>query len=183
MDAVLVAYASWTGSTEEVAEVIADVLRDSGARAEVRPASDVDDLDGYGAVVLGTAVRAGRVHRDAVGFTRRHRRTLARLPVAHFVVCMTMKDDTEESRATSLGFLKKLREEAPEVEPVDVGLFAGALPSTDEELKTKPLAVRLMMKMMKVEGGDFRDWAAIKAWAGQLSSKLAGGATAGEPAG
>lgn len=53
---VLVAYASRHGSTQDVAEVIGDVLREHGAEADVRPAAEVCDLAPYGGVVLGAAV-------------------------------------------------------------------------------------------------------------------------------
>ena len=64
---VLVAYASKHSSTAEIAERIAAAMREAGRAAEVRPASEVDDLSGYGAVVLGSAVYAKRWQREASG--------------------------------------------------------------------------------------------------------------------
>jgi flavodoxin len=57
---MLVAYASKAGSTGEVTEVIGRVLCDEGAAVEVKPIREVDDPSGYGAVVVGGAVRMGR---------------------------------------------------------------------------------------------------------------------------
>ncbi len=68
---ILVAYATRAGSTAEVAEVVAGVLRESGAEIEVdvRPVREVRVLAGYDAVVLGTAMRRrGRQYSPA----RRH---------------------------------------------------------------------------------------------------------------
>jgi menaquinone-dependent protoporphyrinogen oxidase len=53
---VLVAYASKHASTAEIAERTAAAMREAGYAAEARPASEVQDLSGYGAVVLGSAV-------------------------------------------------------------------------------------------------------------------------------
>lgn len=57
---VLVAYGSANGSTEEMAEAVAGVLRRTEITAEVLPARSVTDLDRYGAVVVGGALYAGR---------------------------------------------------------------------------------------------------------------------------
>jgi menaquinone-dependent protoporphyrinogen oxidase len=53
---VLVAYASKHGSTREIAERICETIQSTGLRAHLRPAAGVDDLDGYGGVVLGGSI-------------------------------------------------------------------------------------------------------------------------------
>jgi menaquinone-dependent protoporphyrinogen oxidase len=53
---VLVVYASKHSSTAEIAERIAAATRSAGCDAQARPAAEVDDLSGYAAVVLGSAV-------------------------------------------------------------------------------------------------------------------------------
>ncbi|MFN8630020.1 MAG: flavodoxin domain-containing protein [Chloroflexota bacterium] len=68
---VLVAYASKLGSTAEIAEAIAQVLRDGGHFALAIPARDVTSLDDWDAVVLGSAVYAAFWQRDARKFTER----------------------------------------------------------------------------------------------------------------
>ena len=61
----LIAYASKHGSTQEVAEQVAQTLRDNGLDVDVRPASSVDDVDAYDALVIGGALYMGHWHRDA----------------------------------------------------------------------------------------------------------------------
>src|SRR5918994_3034373 len=78
---ILVAYASKHSSTEEIAQRIADTMREAGRAAEARPASEVDDLSGYDAVVLGSAVYAKRWQRDARAFARHHEHALKDMPV------------------------------------------------------------------------------------------------------
>lgn len=162
-DKILVAYATAAGSTGEVAEAVGKALSDGGAAVDVRQAKEVADVSGYRAVVLGTGIRAGQVYQEAATFVETHQQALSQVPVAYFVVCSTMEEDTEESRATASGYLDQLREKAPAVEAVDKGLFAGAV-----NLKKLPLPLRLILKAMKKSEGDWRDWEAIRAWATNL---------------
>jgi menaquinone-dependent protoporphyrinogen IX oxidase len=75
----------------------------------------------------------------------------------------------EDTRCQAGTYLDQLQEKAPAVEPVDRGLFGGAM-----DYKKLPLPLRLMMKAMKKKEGDFRDWEAIRAWAMGLRSLLSG---------
>ena len=166
-DRILVAYATAAGSTGEVAEAIGEALRDGGTAVDVRWAKEVDDVTGYRAVVVGTGVRAGRPYQEAVSFVEGHQQVLGQVAVAYFAVCMTMEQDTEENRCEAETFLNPVREAAPQVEPVAVGLFGGAM-----DYGKLPLPLRLMMKAMKRPEGDARDWEAIGAWARELRPKL-----------
>lgn len=162
-DKILVAYASRAGSTGEVAEAIGEVLCNGGAAVDVRLAKDVTDVSPYRAVVVGSAIYMGRWMSEAVKFVERQRDALSQVPVAYFTVCLTMKDDTEENRRTVAAYLDPVREQVPQVQPVDVGLFAGRLDSSK-----LPFLYRLIIKAMKQPEGDFRNWEAIRAWAGEL---------------
>src|SRR5690606_10318919 len=57
---VLVTVASRHGSTREIGEVVAEVLRNSGFDVDVADPDEVEDLDRYDAVVLGSSVYLGR---------------------------------------------------------------------------------------------------------------------------
>ncbi len=160
---ILVAYATAAGSTGEVAEEIGKTLRESGAAVDVRQAKGTTDVGGYRAVVLGTGVRAGQVYGEAATFVETHQGALSQVPVAYFVVCATMGEDTEENRATVSGYLDQLRDKAPMVQPVDKGLFAGTI-----NFGKLPLPLKLILKAMKKSEGDWRDWDAIRAWATNL---------------
>jgi menaquinone-dependent protoporphyrinogen oxidase len=78
---VLVAYGSKHGATKGIADRIAARLQAEGQRAAVRPVEAVDDLEGYDAFVIGSAVYGGRWAQQAIEFIRRHRATLASRPV------------------------------------------------------------------------------------------------------
>ena len=171
---ILVTYSSFVGSTAEVAEAVSQGLAGIGETAgtaaedgnlsiDVLPMKQVEDLSQYGAVVLGSAVRYGRLHPGTINFIEKHRDRLRAVPVALFVVCLTMKDPTSENRATVKSYLDPVRERFPEISPVSVGLFAGLM-----DYKKLPLAARLIAKGVKAPEGDFRQWEAITEWAQAL---------------
>jgi menaquinone-dependent protoporphyrinogen oxidase len=94
------------------------------------------------------------------------------MPVAYFVVCLTMAEDTPENRQTTLAYLDPLRKAAPEVEPVDIGLFAGAVLDDTEEFKRLFPGLKFVAKAMARDMDDHRDWEAIRAWATGLKPAL-----------
>ncbi len=163
-DQILIAHATKAGSTGEVAEAIAEELRSGGAEVDVSPAKEVKNVNAYTAVIVGSAIRMGKLLPDATKFVKKHQKTLNELPVAYFVVCMTMKDDTAENRHTVESYVDPMREM---VEPVDMGLFAGAI-----NYSKLSFPARTMSKAMKVSEGDFRDWDAIRDWTRQVHSRL-----------
>ena len=162
---ILVAYATKAGSTAEVAAEIGRVIESKGGcQVDVRPVGKLNGVDGYDAVVIGSAIRAGKWLPEATKFVEKHRDALGRVPVALFTVCLTMKDDTEENRRTVAAYLDPVREV---VQPVEMGLFAGVM-----DYSKLPFILRLMMKAMKSPQGDFRDWEAIRAWADNICPLL-----------
>jgi menaquinone-dependent protoporphyrinogen oxidase len=91
------------------------------------------------------------------------------MPVAYFVVCMIMKDDTVESHPKTLTFLDPVRKQFPQVKPVDIGLFAGAV-----DFRKLSFAYKVVLKVMGAPEGDFRNWEAIRTWAAGIRSALVG---------
>jgi menaquinone-dependent protoporphyrinogen oxidase len=167
-DRILIAYASVSGSTAEVAEAVAEVLRKSGAEADVMRARDAKDLKPYRAVILGTALRMEKPLSEAVHFARRHRAALAGRPTACFCLGLTMKADTPENRAKANTLMAPLLRELPA--PFSIGYFGGKL----DYRKLNPM-LRYFFSLDKsgeLAEGDWRDWDAIRAWAADILPRL-----------
>jgi len=81
---ILVAYASRTGSTAEVAKAIGNTLAESGAQVDVLPMQDIKDLAPYQAVVAGCAIRGGNGCRRPCNSCRLIRRHWPKSPSPRF---------------------------------------------------------------------------------------------------
>jgi menaquinone-dependent protoporphyrinogen oxidase len=161
---VLVTYATRCGSLIGVAEKISEVLCDGGATVEVYPIKEVQDVSAYSAVVIGSAIRMGRWLSEATKFVETHHNTLAGIPTAYFTVCMTLNEDTEANRQKAAAYLDPVR---AILEPIDSGLFAGAL-----KPETLSFVEKQIMNAMESPQGDFRNWDAIQSWAERLRPAL-----------
>ena len=156
---VLVTYASRAGSTAEIAGAIAKTFMEKGLDVEVLQAKNVKDISQYQAVIIGSAIYMGSWMSDAVKFIENNQAELKQIPTALFIGCQTMGEDTKENREKVAAYQAPLREM---VSPVAEGYFAGAL-----EPKKLPLLYRLIIKSMKIEPGDYRNWNVIRAWSEQ----------------
>jgi menaquinone-dependent protoporphyrinogen oxidase len=157
---ILVTYASKYGSTGGVAEAIGKGLCSKGAAADVLLTKNAVNLSSYQGVVVGSAIYMGKWLPDAVEFVKTNCEMLRRVPVAYFLVCMTLCKPTAENRVKVLAYLDPVLKAIPEIKPVGIGTFAGALDYSNLSWLNK--------KILKSKGtpeGDFRDWNAIRAWA------------------
>ena len=115
---------------------------------------------GFGdAVVLGGALYAGRWHKAARRFARRHGRDLRARPVWLF-----SSGPLGDHPAADPQHLAELRDA---VSAVDHRTFFGAL---DRERLN--LGERLVTKAVHAPYGDFRDWAEIDAWTAAIADQL-----------
>lgn len=169
MSKILVTYASRTGSTVGVAEVIGQTLLESGAEVDVRLMEDVKDLYSYDVVVAGSPIRDGKWLPEAMQFVQVNQQVLLQKPFALFVVCMTLAMKNADYHQGVKAWLQPVR---ALVRPVSEGYFAGVL-----NIKKVPtLRQRLMFQVSVATGvwseGDHRDWDAIRAWAKELAAQI-----------
>ena len=173
MKKVLVAYASFCGTTGEVAEAIGRVLCERGAAVDVRLAKNVNDAAAYDAVVIGSAVRSSSWWPEAIEFVERNKERLSRIPVAYFLTCLALYKDNAGNRKIASSYMDPVLQTVPEVRPVDMAFFAGALDYSRMNIIYRVI-MKSKMKKHGVPEGDFRDWNEIQTWAKGLGSSLIG---------
>jgi menaquinone-dependent protoporphyrinogen oxidase len=170
---ILIAYASFCGSTGGVAEAIGQDLCNQGAQVDVRLVKNVHDISSCDGAVLGSSVHQSSWLPEAIEFVQKNRERLSKIPVAYFLTCLALYKDTEESRKKARSYMDPVLKSIPSVQPVDLGLFAGVL----DYSKLTFLYQMIMKSKMKKQGvpeGDFRNWEAIHVWARVLNSHLLG---------
>ncbi|WP_259310784.1 flavodoxin domain-containing protein [Capillimicrobium parvum] len=159
---VLVAYASKHGSTHEIAEAIAERLRADGVPADCRDAGDVKELEGYGAVVLGSAVYMKRWRHEAKRFLHRHRRELAQLPLWVFSSGYVGDAERNAEWEEPAGVVKTVEELGARAHVV----FGGRVPQDGGFI------AKSMAKNTPPESADRRDWDEIGEWAAGIAGEL-----------
>ena len=167
---ILVAYATRTGSTTGVAEVIGKTLTECGAQVDVCLMVDVEDLSPYQAVVAGSAIQNKQWLPEARQFMRTRQSALAQMPFAAFLVCMTLAmKNADKYREFAADFLQPVR---ALVKPVSEGLFAGALDISKVPSASDRFKFRLSILFGVWSEGDHRDWKAIVSWAENIHPLL-----------
>jgi menaquinone-dependent protoporphyrinogen oxidase len=193
---ILVAYSTNSGSTEEVAQAIAEELGKDGAKVDVTRVEQVASLEEYQAVVIGGPMILGW-HRAAAGFARKHAAALATRKVAYFATAMSLTQ-TGESRigqttlcidpglakepknpgrlgikeryALPANYLKPMLGAAKDVRPVSVAFFGGKL----ELFRLNILQMLFVMVVIGAQPADLRNWSAIQSWSAEMREALKG---------
>jgi len=154
---ILVTYATRAGSTVEVAAAIGEILGERGFVVDLKPINTKPAVDGYDAVLIGSAIRYAQWLPEAVEFVKTNQQALNRVPVALFTVHIQNLGDDEQSCANRQAYLNAVR---PLLHPVDEIFFPGKI---DPEWQS--LLARLLIRIVKAPVGDFRDWTKIRGWA------------------
>jgi menaquinone-dependent protoporphyrinogen oxidase len=156
---ILVAYATHTGSTADVAAAIGDTLRTRGFTVSVAPVTDDPSPVGYRAVVIGSAINGGQWLPAARQYVERHLADLRRVPVAVFSVHIMNAGDTERAHRKRLAYLDAIR---PSLQTVDEAFLIGMGPDPARD----PWLSRWLFRRFGGAGeGDCRDWDKIRVWA------------------
>ncbi len=161
---VLVTAASKHGSTEEIGQAIVEELDRRGIVADFLVPEAVRSVDGFDAVVVGSAVYAGHWLKPARDLIERLGPDLRDRAVWLF----------------SSGPVGE-PEPKPDGDPADVDDLIGAVGAREHvvfpgRIKREELgfAERAIVRALRVPDGDFRDWVAIDAWAGSIAAVLTG---------
>jgi len=194
MKKILIAYATMAGSTEDVARVVAEEIAKRGVQVDVLPVGEVKDLQAYDGVVVGAPMIMGW-HRAALGFLRRNRRVLQQIPLAVFIMAMSLTQTGEirkgdlkvyvdenlpkpphkeeglnfKERYARLGnYLRPILKVTRPTRPASIGVFGGRM----EYGRLKWWAVLFAMLIIQAPAGDRRNWTVIREWAAELPEAM-----------
>ncbi|MBW3590699.1 MAG: flavodoxin domain-containing protein [Actinobacteria bacterium] len=157
---VLVTAASKHGSTLQIAEAVCEAMRRRGVDARLLPIEKVKSLEGFDAVVLGSAVYAGRWLKAARRMVDEHRAELTERPVWLFSSGPVGKP-LEPERSPEFD---KMTEATAAREHT---LFPGNI---DRRVLT--VAERAVVSSLQARTGDFRDFNQIRQWAIGVADEL-----------
>lgn len=164
---VLVTYASSSGSTREIATVVAETLRTKELTVDLEPMRAVRDLARYSALVFGIPLYLLRWHGDARRFLARHRASLGPdRPTAVFTGGPTQSGSKEEWDGVRDQVAQELSR-VPWFKPVSIEFVGGRFDPT-----RLPFPYNLLPALRSQPASDMRDWAAIRAWASALPDRL-----------
>lgn len=196
---VLITYESKTGSTAEIAGLIANDLLSTGISVDLCSLKDLKDINKYNFIIIGSPIIKGAPLPEIVAFIKNNEKELAQKQISYFLVCLALSritdkkilcDDifvdssfnvvtasskkmrfTEKDHAMSK-YLNPLIETAPSVKPVGSAFLSGKL-----DYKKLDLASRITMKIMalfikEIHEGDFINKDAIKLWVEHLSQEM-----------
>jgi menaquinone-dependent protoporphyrinogen oxidase len=161
---VLVAAASRHGATAEIAERIGSELRarlsSSDWDVRVEDADAIDTIEGYGAVVLGSAIYLGRWLKSA-----RHLLENAGKPAPLGMWLFSSGPVAADAAGSESADTNE--DVAARLCVKDNIVFPGRL-----DIDRLGRVERAVTSAMRIAGGDFRDWTAIDSWAGAIAREL-----------
>jgi menaquinone-dependent protoporphyrinogen oxidase len=167
---VLIAYATRSGSTAEVADAVAVGMQESGVAAEVLPVHQINSLVGREALVLGAPLYIGHFPKEFHQFLRLHRDALHGMRPWLFVVGPTRNQskDFEDARRQA----EKQLASYPWLHPAELRIFGGRW-----SMQELPFPFSLMRRipgnpLSKVPAEDIRDWAAIREWSMGIARRI-----------
>lgn len=157
---ILVATASTYGSTREIGEHVADVLREAGHEVVTEDIDFVEELD-YDAVVVGAAIYIGRPLTVARKFTARLEREFGGKPV--WVFGSGMKNVTRDPL------------HPPFTEPASRPYLGSRYPIFKGKVDPAQLSVaeRTLAALTAASVQDERDFDVIGRWAEEIAARLA----------
>jgi menaquinone-dependent protoporphyrinogen oxidase len=178
MPTALIVYASTHGQTAKIAARLGEALRAQGLETRVAEVGEAGSLDpaAYDLAIVGASIHGGHHQREIVAWAKRHQVSLGAMPSAFFSVCLTVAEDTEESREATRGYLDDFAD-ATGWTPTQATTFAGALLYREYDFMT-----RLVMRLLMARGHhptdtsrdyEYTDWEAVDRFAAQCAGALA----------
>ncbi len=159
---VLVTCGSKRGGTEELAQMLADGLREEGLTVSLFRPDQIKHLEHFDVVIVGGAVYAGRWHKSSRRFVRRHSRELRKRPT-YFFSSGPLDNSASEKEIPPVRGVQALMKR---VGARGHTTFGGRLLPDAKGFPARAMA--------KEHSGDWRDPTQVRRWAKTLASQLNG---------
>lgn len=158
---ILITSSSRHGATESVAQVIDERLREAGFTVELAKPEDVTTLEGYDAVIIGSAVYMTNWTPETVDFTKRFRDELKNCRVWAFSVGLSGVNKGQLNDPSRIGPVLL------SINPVEHKSFGGRYNPSELTLRERSIA-----RLGGASEGDYRDFEEVAAWADAIAAAL-----------
>ena len=163
---VLVAAASKHGGTYEIAERIGHDLAEHGVPVDVKPMSEIHEVGGYDAFVIGSAIYFGTWMKEARAFVDGHAAELRRHPTWLFASGSIVGDPPPPDDPNALR--PRLAERLVQGTGArEHKLFAGRV-----DVQELNVLERAAVRATHAGNGDYRDWEEIDHWADTIARAI-----------
>ena len=163
---VLVTYASRYGSTREVAERITEIIKTDSLEAEILPCNQVNSLDAYTFIIIGTPFYIGKMLKDAKDFIIRFQKDLASKKVSFFA--LGPLSDVEKELADTQEQMEEELKQFPWLTPLSMEMFGGKYDPQTLRFADKILTLLPASPLYKRPASDVRNWEKINRWVKNL---------------
>jgi menaquinone-dependent protoporphyrinogen oxidase len=167
---VLIAYATRSGSTAEVAEAIGTEMRAAGVQVEVMPMRNLKAIGERSAVVLGAPLYMGSLPRDVRRFLAHNRVDLIASKTWFFVLGPI--DGKPEEFEAARSQAKKSLAKSGWFKPAELQVFGGKF---DVNRMPFPFSLAKYLPAFPAKdlpAKDIRDWEAIRAWSQEIARRV-----------
>lgn len=158
----LIAYGSKYGSTREIAEHIALILRREGLTVAVQDVETSSSLQSYEVVIVGSSLYFDNWLPAASEFLESFQEELTHKAVWLFSSGITGEGSFRE--IVDWYYPEALNNVIKTIKPKDIAFFGGKVDADHLELEDW-----LVNPSLRVEMGDYRNWVEIEAWAMKIA--------------
>ncbi|HII84391.1 MAG TPA: nitric oxide synthase [Methanobacterium subterraneum] len=168
----LVAYGSRYGTSAEIAEEIARVIKEEGMEVDLVNIQQIRDCDAapYDLVIVGSGIKMGKWTKGSLKFLQNNKSTLAEKKVALFVSCGAANEEDSQAEGQEK-YLDEVAAKNLVNQPVATGLFGSVYDPDAKHGIVFNFTKRFLKKDLEKKGldptkrHDFRDWEGIRSWA------------------
>lgn len=155
MNKYLVAYGSQTGSTEEVALKIGELLKNKGFDVDVLNIKEVEHIKHYSGVIVGAPIHGMKWYQEAEHFVEKNHTYLESVPTACFLLSYILVQGSPVWRKK---IAKSMNLPKSKIDPFSIGMFGGRVKDP------LPAPMRMIFGIKKNAPMDSIEWDKIEEW-------------------